>query len=284
MSFKRLLQQTAKQVEHLERLRDQSLPFATAIALMYMAGLTPDTWQRKLLNHSGKRALLLCSRQAGKSTVTAALALFTALIQRDALILLIAPSLRQSQELFAKVMAFYRHTGEPMALLDRSALRARFANGSRIIALPGSEKTIRGFSGVDLLVIDEASLVLDDLYYSVRPMLAVSDGRLIALTTPRGRRGFFYKEWTEGGDDWLRISVTAHDVPRISPEFLEEERRKMGDYWYSQEYLCQFNDTTTALFRHEDIQAAFSVDVDLLFPNEPFMAPMMPTDPSSEDL
>jgi hypothetical protein len=37
--------------------------------------------------------------------------------------------------------------------------------------------TIRGFSAATLIVEDEAARVPDDLYFSVRPMLAVSGGR-----------------------------------------------------------------------------------------------------------
>src|SRR4029434_3443645 len=96
-----------------------------------------------------------------------------------------------------------------------SALRLELANGSRIISLPGDEGTIRGFSGVAMLIIDEAALVADSLYYSVRPMLAVSRGRLVALSTPFGKRGWFHDEW-HGAGAWQRLKVTAQDCPRIS--------------------------------------------------------------------
>jgi hypothetical protein len=52
------------------------------------AGMTPDPWQEKLLQSTASRLLLLCSRQAGKSTVAAALALRTALLEPKAPILL----------------------------------------------------------------------------------------------------------------------------------------------------------------------------------------------------
>jgi len=91
-----------------------------------------------------------------------------------------------------------------------------------------------------MLVIDEAARVRDDLYRSVRPMLAVSGGRLICLSTPYGKRGFFHKEWSQGGADWARIEVADDRIPRIKPEFLQEERRAMGLSYYRQEYCCSF--------------------------------------------
>ena len=70
-------------------------------------------------------------------------------------------------------------------------------------------------------------------------MLAVSNGRLICLSTPYGRRGFFYDAWCSPDDSWARIRVPATDVPRISPEFLAAERR-LGDAYFRQEYECSF--------------------------------------------
>ena len=72
-----------------------------------------------------------------------------------------------------------------------------------MVALPGNEMTTRGYSDVGLLVVDEASRVSDELYYSIRPMLAVSGGRLIALSTPWGARGWFHAAWTGGGRNWV---------------------------------------------------------------------------------
>jgi hypothetical protein len=135
------------------------------------------------------------------------------------------------------------------------------------VSLPGDEKNIRGFSGVALLVIDEAARVADSLYYSVRPMLAVSRGRLVALSTPFGKRGWFHEEW-QGGGAWERVRITAEQCSRISPEFLAEERRALGERWFRQEYGCEFCACSEALFSEEDIQAAFVNDLPPLFPEE----------------
>jgi hypothetical protein len=93
---------------------------------------------------------------------------------------------------------------------------------------------------VDLLIIDEAARVPDDLYRAVRPMLAVSKGRLICLSTPYGKRGFFWEAWARGGDDWRRFEAPAAQCPRIAAEFLEQEKRAMGESWFRQEYCCSF--------------------------------------------
>jgi len=230
----------------------------------YAAGLEPDPWQQELLSSESPRVLLNCSRQSGKSTMAGLLALHRALFYSDSLVLVLAPALRQSQELFGKVTTFYRRLEAPVPARSQTALTLTLENGSRVISLPGNEKNIRGYSGADLLIVDEAARVEDELYYSVRPMLAVSGGRLLMLSTPYGKRGAFYEEWTKGAG-WERYTVTAEECPRINAAFLEEERLALGSWWFEQEYHCQFMDTIDAVFREEDIQAAFENDLKPLF-------------------
>jgi hypothetical protein len=114
------------------------------------------------------------------------------------------------------------------------------ANGARVVCLPGREDTVRSFSGPALILIDEAARVPDDLYRGVRPMLAVSQGDLICLSTPFGQRGFFYEAWEQGGASWQRVRITAQDCPRITRAFLDQERRSLGESWVKQEYECSF--------------------------------------------
>ncbi len=207
--------------------------------ILQARGLSPDPWQRELLLCEDRQVLLNASRQSGKSTVVSALALHTALFRRGALVLLVSPSLRQSAEIFRKVLDGYHALGRPVPAVCRTQLRLELANGSRVLCLPGREDTIRSFGGVNLLVIDEAARVADDLYRSVRPMLAVSQGRLVALSTPFGQRGWFYQEWS-GGGPWKRVRVTWRDCPRITPEFIAEETRALGPAWVAQEYETLF--------------------------------------------
>ena len=234
---------------------------------MDWAGLPPDPWQKRLLRSQSPRSLLLCCRQAGKSTTTAALALRVALLEPPALVLLLSPTLRQSGELFRdKVVRLYNALGRPVATVQETALTLGLANGSRIVSLPGDEKNIRGFSGVSLLIVDEASRVDDALYYAVRPMLAVSQGRMVCLSTPFGKRGWFYDAWS-GGDLWDRYRIVADECPRITPEFLNEERNALGARWFAQEYQCSFEDTVDAVFASEDIMAALSGEVEPFYLN-----------------
>jgi hypothetical protein len=185
-------------------------------------GLDPDPWQRDFLLCADRQVLLNCCRQSGKSTTTAARALHEALFRPRSLVLLLSPTQRQSAELFRKVRDAYDALGRPVRAVSDSpsASRLELANGSRVLGLPGDEATVRGFSRAALLLIDEAAKVPDGLYRAVRPMLAVSRGRIVCLSTPFGPRGFFYREW-HADNVWRRFRVTWRDCPRIAPDFIE---------------------------------------------------------------
>ncbi len=245
-------------------LRDDLRFALDRVAFAEELGIVPDEWQEDFLRSSADRVLLNCSRQSGKSTMTAMIALHRALYHPGSLVLCLAPALRQSQELFGKVAGFYRDLGRPVAPQGERKLSLELENGSRIITLPGSEKTIRGFSGATLLLVDEASRVDDGLYYAIRPMLAVSGGRLMMLSTPAGRRGVFHEEWTNG-EGWERYEIPAEEVPRIPPGFLAEERAALPAFIYEQEYCCRFIETEDQLFGYDLVASSITDEVAPLF-------------------
>jgi hypothetical protein len=217
-------------------------PFAVrppAVRLMRTLGLEPDPWQVQVLEGGQRRLLLNCCRQGGKSAAVALLALAEAMFLPGRKILLVSRSGRQSTELFRRVADYHRRLDAPL-LKRRTATELELENHSRIVSLPCREDTVRGYDAVDLLILDEAARVPDDMYRAVRPMLAVSGGRMICLSTPYGKRGFFWEAWAKGGEDWQRIEVKAQAIPRITPEFLEEELRTLGPSYFRQEYECSF--------------------------------------------
>ena len=240
-------------------------------------GFEPDPWQLDVLRLFRDYTLLNCSRQAGKSTITAIIALHTALYQPGSLTLLGLPSLRQSGELFGKVTDFLDRLETPPELVEDNKTSFQLANDSRVVSLPGTGDTVRGFSAPALVVEDEAAYVEDSFYTAIRPMLATSGGRLILMSTPHGRRGHFHKAWT-GTGPWRRVEVPATECPRITEEFLEQERREYGEDYVRQEYMCEFLDVHGAVFSTRDIERALSDEVDPLFPGgvgDPDIKPLL---------
>jgi hypothetical protein len=220
-------------------------------------------WQEELLRSRSKRVILNTARQSGKSTTTAIIALHRALFDAGSVVLIVSPTLRQSSELFTKVMAFYRDLGRPRGTRIEQRTQVELMNGSRIISLPGADAgaSIRGYTA-SLLIVDEAARVEDRLFHAIRPMLAVSEGTLIMLSTPRGRMGAFYQEYEFGGPVWERYHVTADEIPLISPEFLEQERITLPPAVFRQEYYGEFIAGDSQFFTQDEIDAMVTDDVE----------------------
>jgi hypothetical protein len=229
-------------------------------------GIEPDPIQAKLLTTTANRVLLNCTRQWGKSTSAALIATHEALYGESLhgkvpLVIAISPSQTQSTELFKKINGFWAGLPGAPAADQENLTRMQLANGARIVSLPGSEATTRGFSAATLVVMDEAARVDDALLAAVRPMLATTGGRFLALSTPKGRRGWFFEAW-EHGEGWERVSVKASECPRISAEFLKQEREALGPLLYAQEYECAFIDSDASAFSSLLIEQALRDDFD----------------------
>jgi hypothetical protein len=240
-------------------LRARAAPAPEPMTRLEMAnrlGIELDDWQRRALQSDQKQLLLNVSRQGGKSTVAALLGLHEIISTPNALVLAVSPGERQSKLLFRTLLRSWRALGKPVAATTENVLSLELVNGSAGYALPSDGDRIRGFSGVTLLLVDEASRISDPLMAAVRPMLATTDGRLVTMSTPAGPSGWWYQAWAEGGDDWQRFEVPATAIPRISPAFLATERRALPRLVYQAEYECQFTQSADQVFDRTDIAAA----------------------------
>jgi Terminase large subunit, T4likevirus-type, N-terminal len=171
--------------------------------LMRDTGAEPDAWQAKLLRERPKRCLMCSSRQIGKTETAIHLGSWTAIFEPGSLVLIVSPSQRQSGEVFRRLLLAYGKLKGAPSLTQESALRAQFSNGSRVVALPGSEKTVRGYTRARMIILDEAARVDDELLAAIRPTMATVDGSLIALSTPFGQRGFFYDSFVGDDPSWV---------------------------------------------------------------------------------
>jgi len=226
----------------------------------------PDPPQAAILRDVSRRIVICGSRQWGKSTTVAALAVHHMLHNARALCLVLSSSGRQSGEFVRKAKGFLRHLGHKVRGDGQNQSSILLPTGARMVGVPDMDGTIRGFSAVTMLVVDEAAQVEDSAYMAVRPMLGVSRGTLILLSTPFGKRGFFHDEWRDGGPRWSRHFVPATECPRLDPEFLEEERVTLGDLAYRQEYLCEFLDEAQVVFPRNVVDRAFTRKARPLWP------------------
>ena len=204
-------------------------------------GFKCDDWQKDALQADDRELMFNCCRQSGKSTIASIKAVHYCVQHDGALVILISPSDRQSSELFRKVRYdVIARMRSPPVLVEDNQTSLRMANGSRIVSLPSSVDTIIGYSAVDILIEDEASRVKDEIPFATLPMLAVSNGQYIQLSTPKGQKGHFFRDWTHSNAK--KFEVKAGAVPRIPLQFLNKMKVKLGSLVYQQEFECSFID------------------------------------------
>lgn len=217
-------------------------------------GIVLDEWQRNVLTSGAKRMLLVCPRQSGKSTIVGCLAGSLMVAHPGIKVVVLSPTQRQSSLLAAKVSDVLG--GEPV--LSDSVSRLVLSNGSSLDSLPGDQpKTIRGATA-DVLVIDEASRIKDELVAAALPMVAATDGRILMLSTPAGSSGAFSDFWHDEQDDWERVFVTAEMVPRYSKSMLDGMRRRLGARIFAQEFSGEFLEAPGQLFSNADLNELFA--------------------------
>ena len=202
-------------------------------------------------------ALLRCGRQVGKSETAAQIASVLCLVpecveKAHVTVVLCSPSQRQSGEIHRRVVSTLEQVDAQFAEKNRMSLA--LSNGSRFIALPGSESTVRGISSVDLLILDEAAYVDDRIFTAIRPMIAVAGGVMMMLSSPAGAEGFFHAVDTSLEPGWARWHIPSTVCPRISDGFLLKERELMGEALFRREYLAEYVSELGGLFTEEEVQ------------------------------
>jgi len=229
-----------------------------AVTFSRAFGIDPLDWQVGYLRET-RPAVLLKGRQIGASTAAAALALHVAVYWSDVNAVIVSPSLKQSTEICTRARAGLRNLG--VRLVQDSASTLRLPNGSRVVSLPGTARSVRGWTA-RLLVIDEAAFVLHETFVAARALVATG-GRLVVQSTPADEAGDFHELVTAEDDpDWARFVVRSDEVPTISADFLATELRALGPDAYASEYECQFGKVGASLFTAERIAS-------LILPEKP---------------
>lgn len=193
--------------------------------------------------------LILKGRQTGFTTAAAMKAVHACWYRPNILVAIVSPSLRQSTAVASLARQGLRALGARLEADSSSQLR--LPNGSTILSLPGTAKSVRGWSA-DILVVDEAAYVLEETWTAARAVVATG-GQTIIQSTPAAARGFFYELVKANDPVWRRFTVRSDEVPTISREFLEAERKAMSPDAFAAEYECQFGRVGASLFNADRI-------------------------------
>lgn len=214
-----------------------------------LLNFTPFPYQEKLLTDNSKRICACMGRQTGKSTTISAKAIHFAVMNPKTTTLIVSATLRQSMLLFDKICYFIDSNPLTSSYISyRSRTRIRFRNGAWIIALPCGRTgaTLRGHTA-KLVILDEAAFIPEDVINNVvLPMLATTSGYCWMLSTPYDREHIFYKVFVNSM--WSVYHLPSKVNPLITNEFLEEQRKLIGEINFKQEYEAQFVDDVNAYF------------------------------------
>lgn len=211
--------------------------------------ITLDPWQQQVLTTKGN-VVLRSGRQVGKSTIISIKAGDYAAKNSNKTILVIASVERQALLLFEKILShiYINHKSMIKKGKDRPTKHIlKLKNGSVIHCLPTglSGYGIRGYT-IDLLIADEAAFIPEEVWRAVTPMLAITRGMIILLSTPHTAEGYFYRCFDD--ETFTNFHISSEDCPRKDPVFLEHEKRRMTRAQYAQEYLGEFMDELRQFF------------------------------------
>ena len=228
----------------------------------------PDPFQSDLLTATNSRVLVLAPRQTGKSTAAAVRVLYEAIHHDNALILLASASGRQSGQIMEKVRKMAHEIGQPTFPPPNKCDGFTLENGAQIIAVPDSQETIRGFSAPRLIIVDEAAFASEEMFKALEPMLTVSAGTLLLMSTPNGQFGYFYDQWHNTNGPWKRLQGQLKDCPRVDWDTIEEMRQTMAPNDFAQEFECRFVAAAGQFISREAFRQCIRADVKPFFPED----------------
>ena len=222
----------------MNRLRDVAYQIDPVLWVRQVLGITPTAWQETFLRAPrGASILALTARQVGKTTTAAWAIAHAMLFAPGSLSVIGCPAQRQSAEAVRRVREVLIKAG--VKFRSDNVYGLELENGSRVLALPSSDESIRGLTVDAWIVADEAARLPEDLIAALRPMRARRpQARFAMLSTAWSRTDPFWTAWASDDNTWIRLKATADADPTLyAAEFLEQERKAMGEHAFNREYL-----------------------------------------------
>jgi hypothetical protein len=223
-------------------------------------GFLPSARQTELLDASDRFLILCCNRQWGKSTAIAVKALHFAVHSPDRSVVVISRTKFQAGLLIQKLVRFAARLGFPVRRAFGERHSFLLPNGSYILAVPHNADTSAG-NTADVLIIDEAALVSDEVFASATPFMGRTKGSIWLLSTPRRQVGFFYNLWHSGDRRWRRILSTVDDCPDIDRDFLRMQQA-LDPVRFRQDFYCEFIQPANRVISRQPVQSMIDPDLD----------------------
>jgi hypothetical protein len=220
----------------MSTIRNVAYQLDPVLWVQQVLGVEPKAWQQEFLRSpAGASILALTGRQCGKTTTAVWAMAHAALFVPGSLSVVACPAQRQSAEAVRRVRVAVLTAGGKLDANNVYGLE--LTNGSRVLALPGSDDSVRGLTVDAWIVADEAARLPAVMIAALRPMRARRPGaRFAMLSTAWSRTDPFWMAWDSDDPSWMRLKATA-DTGVYDPEFLEGERRALGEHVFQREYL-----------------------------------------------
>jgi len=254
-------------------LREIAYRLDPALWVREQLKINPMPWQDTFLRAPrGASLIALTARQVGKTTVVAWAMAHTALIQPGSLSVIACPAQRQSGEAVRLVHGCLETVGA--SFKSDNVYGLELDNGSRVLALPGSDDSIRGLTVDGWIVADEAARLTENLIAALRPMRARRpDTRFAMVSTAWSRTDPFWTVWSGDDPSWIRLKATLTEVDIFTEDHLEKERRSLGEVGFKREYLGIPESDQASPFTWELYERATSLRTPLVPPGAAFRPP-----------
>lgn len=220
--------------------------------------LSLDPWQEELIKSKGD-VVVVSGRQCGKTTAASILAARTALDNKNEFILLGAYVIEQAQLIFRKIHEYILATDKKQIKGKVTLNFMELKNGSKIYCRPIGDTgaSMRGYSAT-MVMLDEVSNVPDRAWEAIEPVISVTKGRTILLSTPQGKRGFFWKATIN--KNYKLFEISARDCPRHTKKFLDQKESEMSPVAFATEYLGEFIDDYNRKFSEEWVKLVCTLE------------------------
>lgn len=229
-------------------------------------------WDHQLdLARSTARVSACCSgRQAGKSRALAVVALHDAFRRPDRVALVISAGDAAALNLLAEISRLAQSPLLAGSVVDNERHRITLSNGSVIRSVPASEKQIRGLS-VDVLILDEASFVAEEVWQAARfTTIARPGSRVILASTPWGPQDKFfaqaYRAGQRGEEGYASFHWPSLASPVVDAALLDIWRASSSDREFRREVLAEWVDSAGSYFSEAELDAA-TADYELVPPD-----------------
>ena len=224
-----------------------------------------DHWQQQVLDTEGNM-VLRSGRQVGKSFIIAKKAANYALNTPNKLIMVIAFTEKQALLLFSKILN--NIDKKKIAKPNPTKHVIHLKNGSTIHCYAAGDTGfgIMGFT-IDLLIADEAAWIKEEVWNSITPALAVTNGTIWLLSTPFLSKGYYFDCFND--PNFTSFHQSSEDCPRITKEFLERMKIRFSKSKYKQMYLGEFVDDAYRVFGDKWIDKVCTQEIKNYDPKEP---------------